>query len=308
MNKINLFVCIALLFGSCSTNTLPEGENYLDVKGGKIWYKVVGKGDKTPIVMVHGGPGFPGYYLTPLFELAKDRQLIIYDQLGCGRSGKLEDTSFMNIGSQRDDLQALIDKLGIRTYYLYGHSYGSALAFEYYLKSKVPPQAMILASPCLSVQRWQQDADTLIASMDSVYRKPLENFKAGKKVDSIAYARAIDKYYGSFYNMVMNRYLDSSIANNGQKLYLHMWGKEEFMATGNLKQYDRVQELSRVNIPVLFTCGEFDAARPATVKYYQSLTPHSRFILIKNAAHSTMNDNPSGDINAIREFLRSVEQ
>ena len=308
MNKFCLVVSLALLLISCNKNKLPEGENYLEVKGGKVWYKVVGHGSKTPMVMVHGGPGFPSYYLSNLFELAEDRQLVVYDQLGCGRSGKLEDTSLMNIESQRDNLQALVDKLGIKEYYLYGHSYGTALAFDYYLKSKIPPKAMILASPCFSVQKWQQDADTLIASMASIYRKPIQDYKAGKSVDSASYTKAIAKYYSSFYNRVMNRYLDSSIANNGQNLYLHMWGKEEFMATGNLRQFDRVRDLSRVNIPVLFTCGEFDAVRPSTVKYYQGLTPHSGFVMIKNAAHSTMNDNPKEDINAIRTFLRSVEK
>jgi proline iminopeptidase len=36
------------------------------VEGGKIWYEVFGSGNKTPILVLHGGPGYPSYYLNPL--------------------------------------------------------------------------------------------------------------------------------------------------------------------------------------------------------------------------------------------------
>ena len=95
----NYFLCIlsSLVIIACNDRKPKEGENYLQVPGGQIWYKVIGTGQKTPIVMLHGGPGFPSYYLSPLFALAKERQIIVYDQLGCGRSSNTEDTSLMNI-------------------------------------------------------------------------------------------------------------------------------------------------------------------------------------------------------------------
>jgi len=45
--------------------------------------------------------------------------------------------------------------------------------------------------------------------------------------------------------------------------------------------------------------SEFDEARYSTVKYYQSLVPNSRLVLIENAVHMTMQDNPQKDIQAI---------
>lgn len=292
---------------SCNNKKVREGEGYLAVDGGKIWYNVIGNGHKTPIVMLHGGPGFTSYSLTPLFDLATDRQIIVYDQLGCGRSSRLQDTSLMNITSQLKDLDALLEKLHINEFYLYAHSYGTCLAVEYFFKNKRLPKALILASACMSTKRWELDADTLISSMDPAFSKPLMNFKMGNFEDTTNYSLAIEKYYSSFYNLKMNKYIDSSISQSGKELYLHMWGKEEFLATGNLKNFNRINDLPKINIPTLFTAGEFDAARPATVKYYQSLVPSSKFVLIKNAAHSTMNDNTEADINAIQEFINSLE-
>ena len=305
----NYFLCIlsSLVIIACNDRKPKEGENYLQVPGGQIWYKVIGTGQKTPIVMLHGGPGFPSYYLSPLFALAKERQIIVYDQLGCGRSSNTEDTSLMNIEAQLKDIKALLNKLQITEFYLYGHSYGTMLAVDYYFKNENLPKALILASPCMSTKRWELDADTLINTMDTAYSKPLNNFKNGKFHDTAFYAQAIDQYFNSFYNRKMNQYIDSSIAKNGKNLYLHMWGKEEFIATGNLKNYNRIDDLPKINIPTLFTAGEFDAARPTTVKYYQSLTPNAKFELINHAGHSTMYDNTQVDLAAINNFINSLE-
>ena len=308
MKYWSLLALGTLLLFACKQTALKEGEQYLPVQGGKIWYKVIGKGPKTPIVMLHGGPGFPSYYLTPLFALADDRPIIVYDQLGCGRSDQLEDTSLMNIASQQKDLEALLHHLNIKDYYLYAHSYGTLLAVKHYTTGLLQPKAMILASPCINTIRWELDADTLITSMDSQFRKPLMQFKAGNLTDTTHLAAALNQFYASFYNRTMNGYIDSSLNKSNKQLYQHMWGKEDFMLTGNLKHMDLTKDLSKITVPVLYTAGAFDAARPSTVQYYQSLTPKARFVLIPNAAHSTMNDNTKANLAAIRVFVRSLEK
>ena len=46
-------------------------EGFLDVPGGKIWYRAVGDNeDAIPLLCLHGGPGFTHYYLEPLESLA----------------------------------------------------------------------------------------------------------------------------------------------------------------------------------------------------------------------------------------------
>ena len=42
-------------------------EGYLDVPGGKVWYRAVGdNAEATPLLCLHGGPGFTHYYLEPM--------------------------------------------------------------------------------------------------------------------------------------------------------------------------------------------------------------------------------------------------
>jgi proline iminopeptidase len=46
---------------------------------------------KTPLVLLHGGPGVPSYYLNPMASLSDERPVIFIDQLGCGRSDQIVD-------------------------------------------------------------------------------------------------------------------------------------------------------------------------------------------------------------------------
>src|ERR1043165_2092344 len=101
MSRYTVFRLVTLLFlltivmGCRHNPSLKAGEGYIPVTGGKVWYRIVGEGDKTPILCLHGGPGVPSYYLKPLAALSSDRPVIFYDQLGCGHSDRITDTSLM---------------------------------------------------------------------------------------------------------------------------------------------------------------------------------------------------------------------
>ena len=63
---------------------LHTEEGYVEVRGGRTWYRVVGEGTAVPLVTVHGGPGGTHDYLEPLAALADERPVVFYDQLGAG--------------------------------------------------------------------------------------------------------------------------------------------------------------------------------------------------------------------------------
>lgn len=72
-------------------------EGYLPVTGGRVWYQIVGSGNATPLLVLHGGPGVPHDYLESLADLADERPVVFYDQLGCGKSDRPDDVSLWRI-------------------------------------------------------------------------------------------------------------------------------------------------------------------------------------------------------------------
>merc|ERR1740124_756642 len=93
----------------------------------------------APLLVLHGGPGVPSDYLYPLSEVIPYRSIIFFDQLGCGKSRVVDnssdekdpDPSIFSINLSLDDLELLIKKIGLRRFHLYGQSFGGILAFEY---------------------------------------------------------------------------------------------------------------------------------------------------------------------------------
>lgn len=61
-------------------------EGTIAVPGGRVWFQRIGGGPGRPLLVVHGGPGLPHNYLAPLRRLSDEREVIFWDQLGCGNS------------------------------------------------------------------------------------------------------------------------------------------------------------------------------------------------------------------------------
>jgi len=51
-------------------------EGFAEVPGGRVWWRAVGSGSRTPLLLLHGGPGAGHDYLKPLGSLADDRPVI----------------------------------------------------------------------------------------------------------------------------------------------------------------------------------------------------------------------------------------
>jgi proline iminopeptidase len=307
MRKCLLGLFALFLLNACSTST-PSKEGFIEVEGGKIWYRIDGEGDEIPVLLLHGGPGSSSLYLEPLKELSKDRPVIFIDQLGCGRSTRITDTTLMTIEKNVEQLEQVRKVLKLEKFYLYGHSWGTMLGMDYYLKYPTGIQALIFASPLFSTKIWTQDADTLIAALPKATQLAIRESEKQKNFASESYQQAMKVYYKAHLRRGENSPLLQDSLNRffGEKVYTFMWGPSEFTATGNLLTYNRLKELAMIKVPTLLTAGEFDEARPASVRYYTSLIPGAKFEVIPDAAHVTMGDNPKENNRVLREFLSKL--
>ncbi len=297
---------IALLFlTACSTQLKPE-EGYIQVAGGRIWYKIVGTGNGVPLMVLHGGPGFTHDYLDPLSALGTDRPVIFYDQLGAGLSDHPNDTTLWRIPAFVNRLDEIRDALGLRKMDIYGHSWGTILGSEYTLKYPKRVNALVLASPALSIPRWIKDADSLLTTLPDSVQQVIHQNEAAGTYDSPAYQNAMMDYYSRYLarKMPWPANVDTSFARANMAIYNYMQGPSEFTFTGTLTDYDVTNRLGLISVPVLFTCGEYDEARPATVRYYQSLIPGAEMIVIPDAGHLTMDDNTEANNKAVGDFLK----
>ena len=299
----------ALLADSLGSGSrLASREGFISVPGGRVWYRVAGSRDATPLLLLHGGPGVPSNYLNPLLALADERPVVIYDQLGTGKSDHPTDTTLWRTERFVRELQAVRDSLGLVEVHLYGHSWGTMLAAEYLATNPTGVKSVIFASPALSTARWTADAESLIRLLPDSVQRAIAAGERRRNYESPAYKRAVDAYYQRFLSVKPQGIdAESSATRIATSIYLQMWGPTEFKSTGSLRTYDATSRLPAISIPALFTAGEFDEATPATTRYYASLVPGAEFALIPGSAHMTTNDNPEETIRILREWLRKVD-
>ena len=280
-------------------------EGMLEVTGGKIWYRVFGTKKKIPLIVLHGGPGFPHNSLLPLVELADQRQVVFYDQLDCGKSDRPADKSLWTIARYVEELATLIKELGFEKFILFGHSWGSILALEYYLQYSAGIEKLIFASPVFSSSRWTKDGASYVKMLSEEHQKVIMAHDSGKPFNLDIFKQA-EADYNRRHLCRLNPWpkdLKKSVAGLGQQVYHHMWGKCEWKPTGELKSYERINKLPEVQIPVLLTCGYYDNPTPETTSYYQQQISNAKIKVFKNSSHSAFLEDRDEYIAALKEFL-----
>ena len=136
MYRRGLFAVVLALSGVLAA----RGEEYFSSNGVKLHYAVAGRGE--PVVLIHGfainhhlqwvGPGI-------VKDLARDFQVITFDNRGHGRSDKPHDPKKYGL-ELVDDVIRLLDHLQIRRAHVVGYSMGAFIALK--LVTKYPERVL----------------------------------------------------------------------------------------------------------------------------------------------------------------------
>jgi proline-specific peptidase len=286
-------------------------EGFVQVRGGRVWYRIVSdrETDATPLLLLHGGPGFTSEYVDSLEALSDERPVVRYDQLGCGRSDRPGDSSLWTVERFVEELADVRRALGLERVHILGQSWGSMLAADYLLAGPEGVESVIFASPPLSIPRWVTDTQKLLDLLPAWVRPTMEWHEREGFTACPEYAAAVLEVYRA-HLCRMHPWplaLERSLATAGFDVYNTMWGPNEFTVTGCLADYDRTDRLGEITVPTLYTCGRNDEATPDAVAWYQSLTPGSRMVVFEESAHLSHLEEADKYIALVREFLGSVE-
>lgn len=279
---------------------------YFTSKLGKTFYIKKGRKGLTPIIGCHGGPGGTHNSIAPLLELAKDRQVVVYDQIGSGKSSPTKEKHW-NIEAFCKNLDDLIKHLGFDEVILYGSSWGGTLILEYYKRNPKKVKGLIFHSSLISSPVWVKDAQRLISKLP---KKQIEVIKCCEKVgatDSKVYKEAIKAYYKKHVCRDPKAYQPSKKPKPkfNEELYMYMWGPSEFCPTGTLKKYDGTKLLKKINVPTLFMSGQYDEATPEAAKSFAKKVKGAKFKSIKGCSHSSFRENKKLTKSIISDFLNS---
>jgi proline iminopeptidase len=271
-------------------------EGYIEVPGGRVWYRAVGEpSDATPLLCLHGGPGFTHYYLEPLEALAEQRRVIFYDQLGCGRSDQPDDLSLWTVDRFVEELAQVREALGLEKLHLFGSSWGGMLALQYTLDRRPELASLTLCGSPASMIRWVSDCEELLATEPAEVRQVIREHEAAGFTACPEYQSAILGFYREHVCRLRPwpAGLERSFAEAGYAVYNTMNGPSEFTVTGTLKNWDVMDRLGEISVPTLLVGGRYDECTPGHPEEMHRRIAGSQLAIIEDASHLCFAEQPA---------------
>ena len=262
---------LAILSAVFTPRSKAAEGHYAPVNGLKMYYEIHGVSDgKTPpLVLLHGG----GSTIETTFGkflplLAKNRQVIAFEQQGHGRTADV-DRPFTFEGSA-DDAAALLQYLKIERADFFGYSNGGTIALQIAIRHPKLVRKLIVASANfrrdgMDPQFWEGMKHAKLADMPAELRE--------------AYLQVAPhpEQLQSFHDKSVRRMLDF--------------------------QDIPTDTIHGIEAPTMVMCGDADVVRPEHAVAMFRLLPHAQLAILPATNHMTFVKNVEPAAEMITAFL-----
>lgn len=291
------------------TSGVRVEKGHLEVPGGRVWFKSVGEGDLPPLLVVHGGPGFPHNYLTPLEDLADRRRVIFWDQLGCGKSDTATDPSLWTMDRSLREVDAVREQLGLDRHHLFGNSWGGMLVQQYVLDRRPDLCSLTVSNSLASMNRFSQDTKRLKGELPQDIQDTIDYHEEREYYACPEYQGAIAVWYQTYICRMRPwpQGLEECFDKLGMDIYMTMIGPSDFKVIGNLKGWDILDRLHEISVPTMFVAGRYDECTPENMQIMHEQVSGSQFALFENSAHMPFWEERQPFMRTIREFMTAAE-
>ncbi len=295
----------------------PDQEIMVPVEGGEVYVRINGDHENnaaTPAVFIHGGPGMTHAAFAALLGLSNERPIILYDQLGSGKSDRPDDPAHWRIERYVEELESVRLAIGAEQIHLVGQSWGSAIALEYAAEYPERVASTVLGGTFISTIHWVTDANLLVGQMSAEDRALVRACESAEAPSASTCNAAFIKVYSEHYVEpdydAYDRYIEEYGGQGSNDLiYNRMWGPSEFASTGLLRNYDATPKLLELNgSRTLFLIGQYDSARIDTVQEFVTLTAGAELAVVPGGSHGFILDRPIETEAILRGWLRRMDE
>ena len=235
----------------------------------KVWTKRSGNGE-IKLLLLHGGPGTPPEYFENFpKELGSDYTIYNYSQLGTYFSDVPGDTAMANVSSAVEQLEDVRKALGLDTFFLLGHSWGSLLAMAYASKYQSHLKGLILCNADIYGTGHNQDYQGLLIA-NIVEKIP----EYAQYADSIRLDKLNNHTNPELNGKIMNKMMPYFIKEHYCRIAplpdpvlrakLHtVRNMYNAHLTRDMNKFDFEPCLKKITVPVLFLGSRYDYMDPA---------------------------------------------
>ena len=286
----------------------PDRRDEIRVDGHKVVAYSFGSGPET-VLCLNGGPGLPCDYLRDAHSCLIDQgyRVVAFDQLGTGASDRPTDPALWTITRYVAEVETVRQALGLGRVHLLGHSWGGWLSVEYALTHPEALKTVILEDTAADIPHLIGELERLRAALGPETVAMMQRHEAEGTLDHPVYQAAITILNHrhvcrlDHWPAPVKRSLDDW--NMGP--YGTIQGPNEFLYTGNLKDWNRLPDMRRITVPVLITCGEHDELTPACALRMKLALPNARLHVFPNSSHMPFYEEPHAYYPVLLDFLKA---
>ncbi len=282
----------------------PRAEGFTSTTAAPLYWAAYGPEGAPRLLVLHGGPGAHHDYLLPqMLDLARDHELIFYDQRGGGQS-KVDARDPITAQTHVDDLNAVVTEITGDAPSIIGYSWGGLLAVLHYIASAADPiqrpARMVLIDPAPLTRQYRARFEAEFARR-----------QAGPEVAALREALAAsglretdpDTYrHRAFELSVAGYFADPTAARDLTPF--RVMGRVQQSVWESLGDFDVTVDLARVapHPPALVVHGREDPI-PLESSEGAARALGARLVVIDGSGHVPYVERPDALFPAIREFL-----
>ncbi len=284
----------------------PDDRVEIEVDGFRVVAYSFGRGDEA-VLCLNGGPGLPCDYLREAHSCLVDHgyRVVAFDQLGTGASDRPTDPSLWTIGRYVEETETVRRAMGLGRVHLLGHSWGGWLAIDYALTYPQNIGTLILEDTVADMPHLALELERLRSALGPQTVAMMQKHEAQGTTDHPEYMAAITllNYRHVCRLPEWPAPVRRSLSDWNMGPYTTMQGPNEFLYTGNLRDWNRIPDLPKIDVPVLITVGEHDELTPACAMRMKGALRNAEIHVLRNASHMPFYENPTDYYPVLMGFL-----
>ncbi|MGQ0714699.1 MAG: alpha/beta fold hydrolase [Gemmatimonadaceae bacterium] len=284
----------------------PRASGFTKTTSAPLYWAAYGPEGAPRLLVLHGGPGAHHDYLLPqMLALAERHEVIFYDQRGSGRS-RSEDRSPVTWQTHAADLGVVAGELAGEPLTIVGYSWGGLLALLYAIEAferggevGPTPARLVLIDPAPPTRelraRFEATFTARQASPDVQRLRDVLAHSDLRERDPEAYRQRVFEISVAGYFADPRRARDLTPFRVIGRVQQHVWE--------SLGDFDLLQRVEQVEIPVLILHGRHDPIPLESSEALQRALPDARLVVLENSGHVPYVEEPDALFRAIERFL-----
>ena len=283
-----------------------------------VWTKRIGNNPTKKVLLLHGGPGMNHEYFQAVesFFPKESIEFYYYDQLGSEFSDKPQDDSLWTTERFVDEVEQVRKALNLnnQNFIILGHSWGGILGIEYALKFQKNLKALIISNMVPSIPDYIDYANNVLApQLDPQVLEKIRGFENSGDYTNPKYLELVqNNYYPKhILRMPLEKWPSPvlrSASNINYEIYLKMQGPSEFGVVGDalLKDWDRKNDLKKLEIPILTIGGKYDTMDPKQMEWMSKEVQNGSYLYCPEGSHWSMYDDQEIYFEGVVSFINNL--